>query len=368
MLLLCLTLSLTNLPSTVQATAERWHLSDSPLLTLGGPDASGPTEFTNVYAGAFWAGRIAILDGATQTIRLFDPVSGKHIRTIGRHGQGPGEYLNAAYLQPLPGDSLFVSDIQQSRFTILEPNGDLARVVSVAALVRETRLTPVGRFADGSVLAWAPRFTDVSGTGLQRLPATLYRVDPKGTKADSLKVLPFATVQPMRIGGGGGWRAALGAGQMQPAVASQVAYLNSPTQFLVHVYQAATGTWTTISEPYKPRPGTEAMAKVSRDAAVKQGASPQLMAQVPFVDTLPAVRYPLLTASGRLWLVDGQADTVAHTRGLTAYGANGRREGRVLIPSGYQPVAISDSMIMLTEREESDGSLIVIYRLTPPRP
>jgi len=31
-------------------------------------------------------------------------------------------------------------------------------------------------------------------------------------------------------------------------------------------------------------------------------------------------------------------------------------------------VAISDSMIMLTEREESDGSLIVIYRLTPPRP
>lgn len=74
----------------VQASVPAWRISDAPIQTIGGSDATGPSELSSVYTATFWGDRLALVDGATQTIRIFDPVSGRHIASFGRKGQGPG--------------------------------------------------------------------------------------------------------------------------------------------------------------------------------------------------------------------------------------------------------------------------------------
>jgi hypothetical protein len=339
-----------------------WRLSPEPALRLGGPDATGPSEFSNPYDATFWGNRLVVLDGATQTLRIFSLRDGRYLATFGRKGAGPGEYSNAAYLQPLPGDSLFVSDLQQSRYTLLDSAGHVATVVSLAALRVGTRTTPLGRLADGSILAWATRFDAAAGPGPQPIRVTILRVSPDGRHADSLRVLPFTTVQPMNLGGGRGWRVVLGAGQLQPAVAPTKAYFNSPTRYLLYVLGAG-NTWTTLEQPLPPRLSRPSDAEAIRKRAVDHGASPTLMATVGIADTLPAIAFAKLSPSGRLFVLDGQVDSVGQHRGVTVFSAGGKPEARFYFPSSLMLLAVSDSQVVLTEHDPDEAPSILVYDL-----
>lgn len=347
-------------PASAQKTLPSWRLADAPTFILGGPTASGPTEFSTPYDGAFWGPRLVILDGATQSLRLFSARDGAYLTTYGRRGAGPGEYSNAAYIQPY-GDSVFISDIQQSRYTVLDSAGRVARVVSFAALRSGARTTPLGRLSDGSILAWAVQFQTATGAGLQPINATIFRVSPDGASADSLRALPFTTVQPMSFGGNRGWRVAFGAGQLQPAVGPDLVYFNSPTRYLLYVYSLTRG-WSSLEQPVPVRLSRPKDADAIRKDAVEHGASPQLMAQVGMADTLAAIVFAKVTPTGRLFVIDAPVDSIRKRRGITVF-ATGHPIGRFYIPSGLVPLAFSDSLIALTERDPEDAPSIQVYRI-----
>ncbi len=70
-------------------------------------------------------GRIYILDRRESHVKLFDP-NGKHIRTIGRKGQGPGEFNNPIFIY-YPRDELLV--MESDRLSFFSPEGKLLRVI-----------------------------------------------------------------------------------------------------------------------------------------------------------------------------------------------------------------------------------------------
>lgn len=67
-------------------------------------------------------GRIAVADRQAHTVRIFDS-DGTYLRSVGRSGQGPGEYGSIEGLYRITGDSLLVVD-GQARWTILDPAGN----------------------------------------------------------------------------------------------------------------------------------------------------------------------------------------------------------------------------------------------------
>src|SRR4029434_10624526 len=72
---------------TASAQGARWTLKET--LRIGGAEA-GPASFNQVRAVDVDAkGRILVMDRQTQDIRMFAP-DGKHLRTIGGQGAGPG--------------------------------------------------------------------------------------------------------------------------------------------------------------------------------------------------------------------------------------------------------------------------------------
>jgi len=71
-------------------------------------------------------GRIYISDYQDQAIKVFDP-DGKYIRSIGRQGEGPGEFSNIGSPTILPDGNLFVMDSMAMRLNLFEPEGTYLR-------------------------------------------------------------------------------------------------------------------------------------------------------------------------------------------------------------------------------------------------
>ena len=359
-------LLLTLLPPPLQAQTAppEWHLSALPVLRLGGDEGTGPTEFANPYAAAVLGHRLVVLDGASQVLRLFDLASGTYLGAVGRKGHGPGEFQNAAYLQPLPGESLFVADLVQSRFTIFDSAGHPVRTVSLAAVNAKAPMMPLGRFPDGTVLAWALRLDAITAAGVQPMAATMFRASADGSRADSLATLPFATVNSAPFGNGWGYGPLLGAGQMTVAFAGPVAFLNSPTTFTLHSYSPSIG-WRTVQEDRPLRRGTGQLADSLRAAAVAHGASAAYMASVPMADTLPAIGHLLGTASGLLFVVEAWSTDKAGRRQITVYSSQGRAVAHFGYPAALRPLAASDEVLVFTERDPETAPSILLYALSP---
>ena len=104
-----------------------WRLV--PELTLGSVD-EGPQAFGFIVdIEVADDGRIFVLDRQSNALHIFD-ADGTHLRTSGRSGQGPGEFVRANGMAWLPdGDSLLVVDAQGGRYHIFDSDGTYARTV-----------------------------------------------------------------------------------------------------------------------------------------------------------------------------------------------------------------------------------------------
>lgn len=68
-------------------------------------------------------GRIYVLDGQDQQIRVYDD-AGRPLRTVGRRGDGPGEFTQAR-LFGFKGDTLWVNDAGPMRVTLMSAEGQV---------------------------------------------------------------------------------------------------------------------------------------------------------------------------------------------------------------------------------------------------
>lgn len=112
-------------------------------LSIGGAD-SGPANLTDVRSLAVdAAGRIYVLEGRAQEIRVFDS-AGRYLRTIGRAGQGPGEFSGVAGTVLDLHGRLWVLDPRAQRVTSIDP-------ASGALATYPFRMFSLPYFWDGSV-------------------------------------------------------------------------------------------------------------------------------------------------------------------------------------------------------------------------
>lgn len=71
------------------------------------------------------SGRVLIYDASDRAVKVFDP-DGRHLRTIGRAGEGPGEFQSVFYMGCLPDGGLLIMDAQARRTSIFGPDGNFS--------------------------------------------------------------------------------------------------------------------------------------------------------------------------------------------------------------------------------------------------
>ncbi len=107
-----------------QEVAE-WSISDDPELEIG--VVEGPPEymFSSIRGIRLLSdGRIVVGDRDDATLRIYDE-SGSYQRTIGRQGEGPGEFLGISGVFVRPPDTIQVWDASLARMTIVRADGSL---------------------------------------------------------------------------------------------------------------------------------------------------------------------------------------------------------------------------------------------------
>lgn len=102
---------------------EEWRVVEE--LRIGRMEGEGADVFGNLFSfavdgvGRFWA-----LDGQAQELRVFS-ATGDHVRTIGRRGQGPGEFAQAVRVEPGPDGNMWVMDPDNNRLSVIDSAGEV---------------------------------------------------------------------------------------------------------------------------------------------------------------------------------------------------------------------------------------------------
>jgi len=110
---------------------EVWRLSQEPLLEIGVREGEEEYQFFRVGGSVRLAdGRIVVANTGGRELRVFGP-DGSYEKTIGRDGEGPGEFRWPTRIRMLSPDSLMVWDQSLQRISFFDGDG---RFLSMSTL------------------------------------------------------------------------------------------------------------------------------------------------------------------------------------------------------------------------------------------
>jgi hypothetical protein len=135
---LVLTLSSCSEPQAAGATpnggegampSTEWRVDPAPILQIGESDGDDAYLFQDIVSVVMLGnGNIAVLDAGPAQLRFYDS-SGRHIRTTGGKGSGPGEYRVPARVYHPHADTLLVFDSGLRMETTVDTGGKFVRAV-----------------------------------------------------------------------------------------------------------------------------------------------------------------------------------------------------------------------------------------------
>ena len=188
------------MPSGNPGSPAMWRLDSKVLASAGGTQTD---PLYRVAGVAISEDHVVVAEASTGSLRFYTH-AGLLERTVGREGEGPGEYRNMGWMHRVR-DEIHVYDRANIRVAVYSLDGSRVRSIAVRPLDELPLTSVVGSFADGSLLAVAvdnPMYVpDEAET--RRLPMTLLRHDSEGASATRLidMVGPERYFEPLGRGG-----------------------------------------------------------------------------------------------------------------------------------------------------------------------
>jgi sugar lactone lactonase YvrE len=134
---------------------ETWQVRE--VWRIGALDSDGPDQFGRIGAlEADASGRVYVLDLQAHEVRVFD-AGGRHLRSFGREGGGPGELKQPSGLSLAPNGNLWVANPGNTRYEVFDTTG--------AFVTSRRQLTQMMSFPWGGLVDRSGRVYD-SGFGL----------------------------------------------------------------------------------------------------------------------------------------------------------------------------------------------------------
>jgi hypothetical protein len=175
------------------ARAIDTFVAGEPDVSIGVVKGEAPYLFSAVSdATRQEDGTIVVANCSSGEVRWFDD-EGRFIRSVGRRGQGPGEYTFLRRIFRLGGDTLGTFDgLNANRITILAPDGDVVRTITLGPVVAALP-DVLGRLSNGTFVARLyDRVTNATPDVPFRMTMSLVLIDSTGQRSDSVSGLPGA--------------------------------------------------------------------------------------------------------------------------------------------------------------------------------
>jgi hypothetical protein len=327
----------------------------------------------------FSDGRIAVANGRTFQVQVFDP-TGRAVASFGRQGDGPGEFAELRYICRMRGDTLIASDGGRTH-VVFAPDGSYVREVQPdLAPTRTVRQMAElqGCSPDGSFLLMRDGFVR-NNTRTTRWDDSsfAYLYNPDGRLRASIGPLAGMT-----------WDHA--AGLQQPVMFGAMErhtfdgrYLYSApaTDFSIQLYDLNGRLARIVRRPWTPLTVTAGEIRTYKEYRREafSGYSPderreyeQMIEVLEIAPSHPAVQLLLVDARGNLWVREGapwsRVDTARFRRGgrWSVFDPTGRWLGSVQIPDTITIVSIDSDVIIGTVVDAMGLEYLVTHRLIRP--
>jgi hypothetical protein len=268
-----------------------------------------------------------------------------------------------------PGDSLWVFDFGNRRFTVLSGDGEPVRTVSVGGSL--SAVGAVGRLSDGSFVVREGWGSPTNGTprfGLTRDPVVVAKFAPDGSSADTLGMFLGREVFVSVEDGRSVMSAPLFAHNASVALWDDAVFIGVQDKMEVGLYSGDGMLQRLFRVPD---------FDLSLSAADVEGRKQQILAQQPAerraevrsrLDAMdvpasrPAHGRLLAGADGSLWAAEHtRYPTIA--RNWTVFGPDGRLFGAVVMPERFTLLQVGPDWVLGVGLDELDVEYVRLYRL-----
>ncbi len=344
--------------------------SPSPVLSIGVVEGPQSYRLHRVFdAHKLSDGRIAIVNQGSHEIRLFDE-RGRYLSSIGRPGDGPGEFERVARVWELPGDSLLIWDRSLQSFSIFTFSGEYVRsfVINPPFLNPPDILTP--RNDDGTILVdYHDYRTSAAGFGTHytyhlRITRTGSIVDSlgaypyrryrsRGSARGSLGVIPI--FDPVTQSAANNSRILVGRG-----VKREIEIRDRYGELFSLVRWA--GPSRSVSREDVQRYRQELLSR-SDDPGYKRDVR-MLFETAPVNDSLPALADLRLDGTGNIWVREYARPGVQQTDRWVVFDQSGRFRCIAEIPKGLLLFQIGEDFLLGREGDPSEVEYVRLYELS----
>jgi hypothetical protein len=343
-----------------------------PALSIGlieGPEA---LMFSNVKSAAWSAdGDVVIADLGSGQIRIFSS-EGELLGTIGRGGEGPGEFLALSGAWPRADGGVVAMDERLRRITEFGPSGEVVRVSRMEGVADAEMLRPGGPSGTRFLFSSITTFSGVrlSDGATVRPPVFFVRHRLDGTMLDTIAQLPgYASTVTEVNGNHQVLFVPLASGPTATATGDGVA-ITGGDLYEVRFFDAG-GSLSRIIRLSESPPALadhhmdawlNAMAGENADADTRRRTRAAYEG-VALPATLPAYTDLVVTDRGGLWARRYSLPGAATAR-WDVFGADGRYEGRVELQVTLRVVTVTDGRLLGIDRDALGVERIQVWDVT----
>ena len=354
--------------------ATAWRLSNEPTLTIGIFD--GPEEYLLFQArGArrLSNGNIVIANGGTHELRFYDP-DGTHVRSVGREGDGPGEFRTMREPWPLGSDSIAIWDSRSARLSVFDVDGEFGRSFQLDPIPDALRPSPLGILADNSLVVSATiRSEGPRRYGLWRDSVLYARYSLEGAHLATLIRRQGQEYFTQDLGGGRYGSTGLFYG-LNPTttVFGDQWYYGPSERWEIEVYSAGGALRHLFRRDEPNRPVTQELGGEDRESVSDSGDAPPAtlgsftINMPPIPETMPAYKSFMVSDDGSLWVENYTHIVSSEQPSWAVFRDDGRYLGVVETPMGAQVTHIADDFVLVIWEDELEVQQVQMYELIKP--
>jgi hypothetical protein len=362
-------------------------------VALGKPDAEFREPFVQISGvRELKDGRVLIADQRSRLVQIID-FKGSAIN-VGREGTGPGEFVSAAQVIALPGDTSAIYDSRQSRYLLVHPDGRPGKHFRLEFDLSQgaaARGTPRGVDAEGNIFFQGSSLSRTSDGGMTPAEsAAVMRFTRRTGRVDTVAMvrLPKESAS-VNAGAGGGVQVSTGLGNpLWPGddwvvlPDGRVAVVRAEP-YRVEFFRSRTSKTVAVAVPYEKikvdgsvrRMVEDQRQRMWRNAVSggrgRNGAPTNTVVPrdpPPLPDEWPDVMPPFLARAavarpnGQVWVARTQPP--GNERALyDVFDDNGRVIGQVSLPSNTRLIGFGNGTAYLARSDDDDFLYIQRYRL-----
>lgn len=360
---------------------KEWHLGDAPLLDLGRLDGPEETQFFQVSSGTRLSdGSFVLGSFGSHDLRRFS-AAGDHMWTVGREGEGPGEFSGLMRVVAGPGDTLLTYDFRQRRISRFAPNGSLVDSRPLEGQIENGFAFVESLLPDGRAVYRLRVFGGADGLPpegeIRRDTIGVHLAGAPGDPVIEIGSFPGAETVVLRSGeteGGFNIMISSAAFGRSTEIAADLAgvWIGDTERYEIHRFSPAGNLEAIVRREFEPVLVDDALVAVAMredlddaDDEEERRAIRKRWEDFPMPPTLPAYEGMLVDARGNLWVQSFEIPG-APERTWSVFTSAGTWLGDVEFPDRFSPLEIGDDYVLARFGDELDVEHIQLWELIKP--